>query len=152
MRLQRVGKAKVANYRLIVSDKTKDTHDKYVELLGTYNPHDKVNGIKFIADRVKYWLGVGSTTSSTVNNLLVKAGIVQGAKRKSVYLSKSRKAKLAEKTATSATASAKATTVEKATATKEASTAPVAEASVSATDSAKATPAEEATPDKPATV
>lgn len=136
MRLQRVGKAKVASYRLIVSDKTKDTHDKYVELLGTYNPHDKVNGIKFIADRVKYWLGVGSTTSSTVNNLLVKAGIIQGAKRKSVYLSKSRKIKLAEKTAASA----------KATAAKEASTAPVAEVAPEASVSA------EATPDKPATV
>jgi len=136
MRLQRVGKAKVANYRLIVSDKTKDTHDKYVELLGTYNPHDKVNGIKFVADRVKYWLGVGSTTSITVNNLLVKAGIVQGAKRKSVYLSKSRKIKLAEKTAASA----------KATAAKEASAAPVAEVAPETSVSA------EATPDKPATV
>lgn len=121
MRLQRVGKAKVANYRLIVSDKTKDTHDKYVELLGTYNPHNKVDGLKLVEDRVKYWLSVGSTTSNTVNNLLVKAGIVQGAKRKSVYLSKSRKAKLAEKTKAKADASAKAT------AAKEASVAPVAE-------------------------
>lgn len=121
MRLQRVGKAKVASYRLIVSDKAKDTHDKYVELLGTYNPHDKETGIKFLVDRVKYWLSVGATTSNTVNNLLVKAGISQGKKRKSVYLSKSRRAKLDEKKKASAAASAKATSAE------AASSAPVAE-------------------------
>ena len=106
IRLQRVGKAKHANYRLIVSDKTKDTHDKYVELLGTYNPHDKEKGIKFLADRIKYWLSVGATTSNTVNNLLIKSGIIQGKKRKSVYLSKSRKAKLAEKKKVNTPASA----------------------------------------------
>jgi len=97
IRLQRVGKAKHASYRLIVSDKTKDTHDKYVELLGTYNPHDKETGIKFLADRIKYWLSVGASTSNTVNNLLIKTGISTGKKMKSVYLSKSRQAKLAEK-------------------------------------------------------
>lgn len=138
IRLQRVGKAKHASYRLIVSDKTKDTHDKYVELLGTYNPHDKVNGIKFLADRIKYWLSVGASTSNTVNNLLIKSGISQGKKKKSVYLSKSRQAKLAEKKKASAADSAKATSAEAVSATVEAKP----EAPVSA----------EASTGKPATV
>jgi len=112
IRLQRVGKAKHASYRLIVSDKTKDTHDKYVELLGTYNPHDKETGIKFLADRIKYWLSVGASTSNTVNNLLVKIGISTGKKKKSVYLSKSRQAKIEEKKKASAAVSAKATSAE----------------------------------------
>jgi len=34
-----VGKTKYPTYRLIVSEKTRDTCDKYVELLGTFNPH-----------------------------------------------------------------------------------------------------------------
>lgn len=112
IRLQRVGKAKHASYRLIVSDKTKDTHDKYVELLGTYNPHDKETGVKFLADRIKYWLSVGASTSNTVNNLLIKSGISQGKKKKSVYLSKSRKAKLAEKKKAGEADSAKTTSAE----------------------------------------
>lgn len=97
IRLQRVGKTKHANYRLIVSEKARDTQDKYAELLGTYNPHDKEKGLNLKVDRIKYWLGVGAATSNTINNLLLKAGIIQGKKKKSVYLSKSRKAKLAEK-------------------------------------------------------
>jgi len=97
IRLQRVGKTKHANYRLIVSEKARDTYDKYTELLGTYDPHDKEKGLILKADRIKYWLSVGASTSNTINNLLVKAGVIQGKKKKSVYLSKSRKAKLAEK-------------------------------------------------------
>jgi small subunit ribosomal protein S16 len=97
IRLQRVGKAKHANYRLIVSEKARDTHDKYVELLGTYNPHDKEKGLNLKSDRIQYWLGVGATTSNTVHNLLVKAGINKEKKAKSVFLSTKRKVKIAEK-------------------------------------------------------
>lgn len=102
IRLQRVGKAKKPTYRLIVSEKGRDTQDHYLELLGTYNPHDKEKGIVFQADRIKYWLEKGAVASNTVHNLLLKQGLVQGEKRKSVFLSERRKKKLAEKKAASA--------------------------------------------------
>lgn len=97
IRLQRVGKKKVASYRLVVSEKARDTQDRYLELLGTFDPHAKENQFKPIAERIQYWISKGSQTSPTVHNLLVKAGVIKGKKEKSVFLSKKRSAKLAEK-------------------------------------------------------
>lgn len=109
IRLQRVGKKKLPTYRLIVSEKARDTHDDYVEQLGTYNPHVKENSFLPKTDRITYWLSKGAQTSATINNLLVKAGIVKGKKKKSVFLSEKRKKKIAEKAAAAkATADKKA--------------------------------------------
>ncbi len=104
IRLQRVGKKKMPTYRLVISEKARDTQDHYLEMLGTFNPHLKENNFLPVADRIKYWLSKGAQTSATINNLLIKAGIMTGKKRKSVFLSKARKNKIAEKSA-----SAKAT-------------------------------------------
>ena len=102
IRLQRVGKKKIASYRLIVSEKARDTQDKYLELLGTFNPHAKENQFLPVKERIEYWMSKGAQTSPTVHNLLVSAGIVKGKKEKAVYLSKKRHAKIAEKTAKAA--------------------------------------------------
>jgi len=97
IRLQRVGKKKVAAYRLIVSEKARDTQDRYLELLGTYNPHVKENQFKPLVERIQYWISKGAQTSPTVHNLLVSAKVIKGKKEKSVFLSKKRHAKIAEK-------------------------------------------------------
>lgn len=97
IRLQRVGKKKFPTYHLIVSEKTRDTQGKYLEALGHYNPHAPENGFMPKTDRIKYWLEKGASVSNTVNNLLVNAGVISGAKKKSVHLSRDRAAKLAEK-------------------------------------------------------
>jgi small subunit ribosomal protein S16 len=97
IRLQRNGKAGHPIYRLIVSEKTRDTYGTYLENLGIYNPHAKENAFQPKADRIKYWLEKGAQTSETVHNLLVTGGIITGKKKKSVYLSAKRKAKVAEK-------------------------------------------------------
>ena len=104
IRLQRVGKTKKPTYRLIISEKARDTHDHYLELLGSYNPHDKAKGIVFNAERITYWISQGAQTSATVNNLLIKQGIIQGKKMKSVYLSEGRKKKIEEKKKATASA------------------------------------------------
>jgi len=97
IRLQRIGKKNSPTYRFIISEKGRDTQGKSLEILGNYNPHDKDNAIKIDAERVKYWLAAGAQTSNTVNNLLLKAGIVSGEKKRSVFISQTRAAKLAEK-------------------------------------------------------
>lgn len=97
IRLQRIGKKKIASYRLIVSEKARDTHDKYAEQLGTYDPHAKENQFKPKKDRIEYWMSKGAQTSPTVHNLLISAGIIKDKKVKSVFLSKKRQAKLGEK-------------------------------------------------------
>ena len=97
IRLQRIGKTKKPVYRLIISEKARDTKGTCLELLGTYNPHDKANGLAPKTDRIKYWISKGAQMSETVNNLLVKAGVVTGKKMRSVHLTKKRQAKISEK-------------------------------------------------------
>ena len=104
IRLQRVGKAKHPTYRLIISEKGRTTRNAYLELLGTFNPHLKENQFQPKVDRVKYWLSKGAEASPTVHNLLLKMGLVQGKTMKSVFLSKKRKTKLAEKKGAAQTA------------------------------------------------
>jgi small subunit ribosomal protein S16 len=92
IRLQRTGKTGQPFYRLLVSEKAKDTQSGFLETLGSYNPRSKET--KFLADRIKYWLSKGAQASNTVHNLLLKEGIlVDQAKRKSVSISKKRAAK-----------------------------------------------------------
>lgn len=95
IRLQRLGKIKQATYRLIVSEKNKNPQSGSLEILGNYNPRDKKFEVK--TERVKYWLSKGAQASNTVFNMLLKNGITSGKKRKSVFLSKSRKEKIAKK-------------------------------------------------------
>ena len=131
IRLQRTGKKKFPTYKLVISEKARDTQDKYLELLGTYNPHAKENQFLPRSERIQYWFKQGAQTSTTVHNLLVKAGVTTGAKKKAVYLSKKRKTKVAEKKATG----------EKATADKKAA-ALVAEALAKEAEKAAALAAE----------
>jgi small subunit ribosomal protein S16 len=97
LRLQRIGKAKKATYRLIVSEKARDTQGFYLENIGTYNPHAKENQFQPKVDRIKYWIEKGAQSSDTVHNLLVTAGVIKEKKKKSVYLSTKRKKKVEEK-------------------------------------------------------
>lgn len=97
LRLQRIGKAKKATYRLIVSEKARDTQGMYLENIGTYNPHAKENQFQPKTDRIKYWIEKGAQASDTVHNLLINAGISKEKKKKSVYLSTKRKKKIEEK-------------------------------------------------------
>ncbi len=97
IRLSRVGKTKQPEYRLIVSEKSKDPWGTFLENLGTVNSRRKPPTISIKEDRIRYWLSKGAQTSDTVWNLLVERKIVDGEKRKKVKLSKRRKEKLAKK-------------------------------------------------------
>lgn len=108
IRLQRLGRSKLANYRLVISEKARDTQGNALEILGSYNPHDKEKGLVVKTDRIKYWLGCGAQTSDTVHNLFVKAGLVKADKKKAVFVSKKRAKKLEGKKAAEAKAKADA--------------------------------------------
>ncbi|OGY94810.1 MAG: 30S ribosomal protein S16 [Candidatus Komeilibacteria bacterium RIFOXYC1_FULL_37_11] len=100
IRLQRIGRKKQPLYRLVISEKTKDTQGNHLENLGQYNPHKKEAIFK--AARIKYWISKGAKASASVNNILIKEGIVQGAKQKSVSITKTRAAKMEAKKAENA--------------------------------------------------
>ncbi|MBU0598558.1 30S ribosomal protein S16 [Patescibacteria group bacterium] len=78
IRLSRFGKKKHPLYRVIISEKQKDTKGDYLELLGRYDPH--TNKVELKAERIKYWLSKGAQTSGVVHNLLIDQKIIEGEK------------------------------------------------------------------------
>ena len=89
IRLSRIGKKKQANFRVIISEKAKDTQGNYLELLGYYNPH--TNKLELKTERIKYWLTKGAQTSGTIHNLLVDQKIITAAKIKVANIKKKEK-------------------------------------------------------------
>lgn len=80
IRLSRVGKKNHPTFRIIISEKQKDTKGDFLELLGSYDPHVSPPAVKIKADRISYWLSQGAQPSSTVHNLLVDQHVISGTK------------------------------------------------------------------------
>jgi len=78
IKLAKIGKKNYPVFKIIISEKTKDTQGNYLELLGNYNPH--TNKINLNNDRIKYWLSKGAKTTNTVHNLLVEQKIISSKK------------------------------------------------------------------------
>lgn len=72
IRLARFGKTGHALYRLVAIDEHKKRDGEAIEILGTYDPHQKVKSekLKIKSERVKYWLSVGARPTKTVAGLL----------------------------------------------------------------------------------
>lgn len=98
IRLQRTGKRGQAYFRVVVLEHTTKPKGKYLEFLGSYDPHK--NEISVKADRVKYWLSMGARLSETANNLLVGKGVIEGEKVK-VWKPKPRRKEVGVPTETS---------------------------------------------------
>lgn len=97
IRLQRIGKTKKPSYRIIVSEKKRDTQAPNLEILGSYDPVQKEKPFVVNKDRVTYWMEKGATLSDTINNLFIKQGVLEGKTRRAVSISKTRQKKLDEK-------------------------------------------------------
>jgi len=69
IRLQRIGKKNQAYFRIVVLEHTKKPQGEFLELLGSYNPHQKEFKVK--KDRVEHWMSKGAQISPSVNNLMV---------------------------------------------------------------------------------
>ena len=78
IRLQRIGKRGQAYFRVVVTEHTRAPKGKYLELLGSYDPHK--NEVSIDAEKVRHWLGQGAKMSGTVNNLLVGRNVIAGKK------------------------------------------------------------------------
>lgn len=138
IRLARIGRSKRAAFRIVVQEKTKAPKSDALEILGSFDPLAKDNQWKLDAERVKFYLSRGAQASATMHNVLVKMGIVEGAKRKVVGRKKGELAKTkadvetASKAAAEAKKAAAAEAAPETPATPEAATpapeAPVAEA------------------------
>jgi small subunit ribosomal protein S16 len=71
IRLARMGSKKRPYYRIVASDARSPRDGRFLERIGTYDPHAE----KVILDeaRVKYWQGVGAHPTTTVARLLRRA-------------------------------------------------------------------------------
>lgn len=97
IKLQRVGRRHQPSYRVVVAESRSKMIAPPIEDLGSYSPFTKAVNVK--ADRVTYWIAKGAQPTTTVHNLLVKNGIVQGATRKLAMPAKAAAAPAEEKPA-----------------------------------------------------
>ena len=77
LRLKRMGRSKLAFYRLNAIDSRAPRDGRVIEELGHYDPTNKDQQKQFVAklDRCQYWLDKGAVPSETVSSLLKKKGI-----------------------------------------------------------------------------
>lgn len=79
IRLQRVGRKHEPSFRLVLTDSKNSTKSgRFAEILGSYDPRKSTEALK--SDRIKYWLERGAGLTATVNNLLIKKGVIRGKK------------------------------------------------------------------------
>ena len=74
IRLKRLGKVRVPQYRIVVVDSRKKRDGKVIEEIGKYHPKEHPSYISVASDRAQYWLGVGAQPSDAVAQLLKITG------------------------------------------------------------------------------
>lgn len=74
IKLQRVGKIRNAQYRVVIADAKARRDGKVVENIGIYHPKQEPSLIKIDSERAQYWLGVGAQPTEPVRALLKITG------------------------------------------------------------------------------
>ncbi len=72
LRMARAGAKKRPFYRVVVTDSRSPRDGRFIEQIGTYNPHKDPAELKIKEDRLAHWLGVGAQTSDTLRRLVLK--------------------------------------------------------------------------------
>ena len=70
IRLSRIGKKKKPFYRVVVTESSRPRDGRFVEIVGTYDPLKKTDGVKLDAERIKHWLSRGAQPSDTVRSFI----------------------------------------------------------------------------------
>lgn len=84
IRLARRGKTNRPFYRVIVSEKSKDTFADSLEILGTVDPIAKPKAVTLNKERIQYWISKGAQASPTMHNILIDQGVIEGKKIKKI--------------------------------------------------------------------
>lgn len=74
IRLKRLGKVRVPQYRIVVVDARKKRDGKVIEEIGKYHPKEDPSYISVTSDRAQYWLGVGAQPTEAVEAILKVTG------------------------------------------------------------------------------
>lgn len=75
MRLMRFGEKKRPFYRIVVSDRRSPRDGRFIEQIGTYDPHKDPAEVRFKEERAIDWLKKGAQPTATVRQLLIRSGI-----------------------------------------------------------------------------
>ena len=74
IRLKRLGKVRVPQYRIVVVDSRKKRDGRVLEEIGKYHPKEDPSYIDVVSDRAQYWLGVGAQPTEPVEQILKITG------------------------------------------------------------------------------
>lgn len=74
IKLQRHGKIRNPQYRIVVADARTKRDGKFIEIIGRYNPKQEPSLIEVNSERARYWLGVGAQPTEPVAVLLKLTG------------------------------------------------------------------------------
>jgi len=72
-----MGKKKMPFYRVVVADINSPRDGRFIESIGTYNPHEEPARIDIEEEKALYWLSKGATPSDTVRSLFSKIGVMK---------------------------------------------------------------------------
>ncbi|GAB3723953.1 30S ribosomal protein S16 [Hymenobacter agri] len=76
IRLARRGRKKASTYDIVVADSRSPRDGRFIEKLGTYNPHTNPATINYDADRAFYWMMTGAQPTDTVRAMLSYRGVL----------------------------------------------------------------------------
>lgn len=70
IRLARMGRSKIAKYRIVAADSRMRRDGRFLEAVGTYDPQANPKKFEFNAERMNHWIKNGAQPTVTVKNLL----------------------------------------------------------------------------------
>ncbi len=74
IRLKRLGKVRVPQYRIVVVDSRKKRDGRVIEEIGRYQPKEEPSVMVVQSERAQYWLGVGAQPTEAVEAILKVTG------------------------------------------------------------------------------
>lgn len=89
IRLARMGSKKRPYYRIVAADARSPRDGRFLERLGTYDPH--AESVVIDTARIQYWESVGAFPTTTVERLLRKARNIAAGKAPRATKAKTKK-------------------------------------------------------------
>jgi small subunit ribosomal protein S16 len=75
IRLTRMGAKKKPMYRIVAADSQAPRDGAFLEILGSYNPHQDPSSVQLKTESLEKWLAAGARPTDTVYSLLKSKGL-----------------------------------------------------------------------------
>ena len=77
LRLKRMGRHKVASYRIVAADARSPRDGRFIEEIGLYQPQSKQTQVVLNQEAALKWLKKGAQPTDTVRTILSDAGVLK---------------------------------------------------------------------------